>query len=552
VYLVDWRAIPVNSLKNLPFGGAHMNLNSLVQKYKEHGYNPFPLAKRSKLPNMGTELLKYANGSVIPEFKNSSNIGIFAGSENHLRIIDADDEASQKKIEEKLREIGLLEKTPMVRTPHRNGLHFYIRIEDVPEEVSTYYKLDKAVGGGEFRLKPPAYVVAPGSVIEFGEYKFVQGNVEAICLAPIVDWKDMVWLVPEDRIRYSHQEQNLATPPVRLIHRPRTVNVERLLKQLKTAKKGEPIKKVDFTTGSYMKEKYPSRSEAEAAVVTDLILYGRTYDEIFDLFEVWQPGHYKEYSKKSRYLERLYIKAIAALSADNPRPYIAQLYACACSMPWPGRNGAYDHKVLLAILAQAWQFKTLYPQISMREIGTHAAINRRQTISKVVKRLTERGLLSYIEVLPYVKSQYDLYPFTSMCTIRNPTTPVINGAVVDNLPWYTAELWSNELLGGTAKLIYLHLNHETPVSAKELRRFTGKSMPAIEKSLVRLHMNELAKPVQGGWMRSDVSIDEFMERHELKSKYTLRAYRFARETQAYQFESSVWKSNHLRARIEVE
>jgi len=290
-------------------------LNSLadyVRAYRRLGFLPFPLSGGTKMPPEGCKLF-YANE--IP-FKEGDNIGLFTGSSNRFTVIDADDERAQKNVTWFLKKIGLYEHLTIVRTPTRGGLHFWVRI-DAPEWVQTFYKLPSEVGHGEFRFRRPAYVVGVGSAVESGKYEFIQGGIEEFVAQPLLPYDMFYKLLPHhareqsNKLNYSGDTSQLTFEsfglhPVAKNPNPPVLNIIPLIHSSQYN-----IPKISTYTGKVKAGKrYASRSEAEAGLVTGLIKYGWSFNDVLKLFTDERLPHFKSTPNPEKYLSATYLKCL--------------------------------------------------------------------------------------------------------------------------------------------------------------------------------------------------------------------------------------------------
>lgn len=509
-----------------------MNVHDQVRRYKEAEFIPLPLAQLSKCPPKGSTL---STIEIDQPYEEDSNIGLFVGSPNGLVVIDCDDDVSKECVEDKLESMGLLEQTTTVLSPKRAGLHFWLRIIDVPEGAKAFYNLADDIGCGEFRLHRNAYVVAPDSVLHSGKYRFIRGGPEKFLSQPVVKWKDFEWLLPPNVTYYEVPNTKPLTLPIRLIFRP-SPKITYYFKRLKYAEKGDPINKIDFTTGEFLEEQYKSRSEVEAAIVMCLILAGWSFDEIFQIFEAEEPRNYAEEKSKTQYLLRTYNSALSCLMMSKKRKIIADVYDYACLKPWSGRNGSYDQKVILALLSKAWQLNTYQPSISLREISEHSAINRINTISDVLKRLNKRDYIETIPTKQYETKQYDLKPFIFQANnryINSQEGSMFNVSVIDTSIWSCAELWRRDMLGGSARLVFTHLSEQQKTIA-DLVELTGKTWNTVKSALDKLEQVGLAASVGKGWIRGERCLADVCIEYETKQLALKRQQRHEKERRAFE------------------
>ena len=508
-----------------------MSINDIANRYQKNGFIPFPLASFSKKPPKGSNLNtidKYHH------FEEKSNIGLYPGGTNGHVVIDADEQKSMRATERELLGLGLHESITIVQTPRRGLYHYWLRVLDVPPWVKAFYNLPEEIGRGEIRLHKKAYVLAPGSVLPEGSYRFVQGGIEEFVCQPIVKWSDLTWLLPKQ----SHYFQDIVEPlhlAVRLIYRPNPAVLmlfdQPEIKHTKFPGERISVPKINYDTGlpviweknpetgEVTYNNYRTRSEAEQAIIFNLILAGWSFFEIQAKFDEEKPGHYAEYRDKERYLIVSYNNAISEMMRWDIRNELAFAYKYVNNSPWPGSVGDYNQKVLLAILAKAWQFRTFQPKVSLREIGEHAGINREDTISKVTKRLFSEGLINILFTDRFETNQYDLTNLiesVNKCNITHSPYPQgSNVSVIDTFSWQTADLWSRSMLGGSAKMVYTHLS-DKPKKIVELMRLTGKCRNTVKTALRKLAPYKLAIEDERCWIRGDRSVESVAE--ELGSK----------------------------------
>ncbi len=191
-------------------------------------------------------------------------------------------------------------------------MHFWLRVYNKPEWVQTYYKLPASVGGGEFRFRRPAYVVAPGSRIPEGEYQFVQGSPSLFTRQPELEYMSLSWALPQHALfeTLAHRSGPGAVPDMGDM-RPAYINAPPILRLLDFLRSAEsaPVPKVS-QRGTVLPLKYGSRSEAEQALVFGLVSAGWDFDQVVELFDREQPGHYAATPSPEAYLKSTYIKAV--------------------------------------------------------------------------------------------------------------------------------------------------------------------------------------------------------------------------------------------------
>jgi hypothetical protein len=207
-------------------------------------------------------------------------------------------------------------------------------------------------------------------------YRFTDKAPEAIPGLNMVDWKDLLWLMAPTK-----PQERLEVPLVRLVRRAMPPRADWLLRVLQAATRGKKI------------SRYPSRSEAEAAVIAMLILAGWTREEIRSVFAEREPGHYKRRAKPEAYVDRTYTNVLNALAASPVRAETSDMYRLAKNAPWSGRGGGLDQKVYLALLSEAWHSDSWEPFASERELAEHTSASR-SGVRNALRRLVDAGLIA--------------------------------------------------------------------------------------------------------------------------------------------------------------
>jgi hypothetical protein len=286
-----------------------MDIRELVGKYKEAGFILFPLQPNSKEPVRGCSL---SSVEKTHAFSKDSNIGLFTGSENGFLVIDADSDQARDNVIKLLYDMKLMEWVTVVRTPKRKTNHFWMKVFDVPDDAQAYYKLPPEIGDGELRVRRPAYVLAPGSKLPEGEYEFIQGGIDAFAeIQPPVLWSSLQVLT---RVKGDYQgKQGIKD----ISNRPFRANPPaiRLFEALRFARTGQRIPMIDYRTGEILENKfYPSRSEAEFALVMHLVINGWSAEQIEERFSKEKPMHYITQPDRNKYLDNTYKNAVKILS----------------------------------------------------------------------------------------------------------------------------------------------------------------------------------------------------------------------------------------------
>ena len=445
------------------------------------------------------------------------NFGLRMGGAHGLAAADGDDRRAVENIRRGLVGLGL--DCPTVLTPH--GRHFYLRVENPPGGDTRLLRPE--VGKGELRFGRGSFVVLPPSTVDGRRYRFLRGARAADLLtSPLVAWSDLAWLV-------DTRASAAAALPVNLARYPLSSKVLCLFETLHAAQKGEAV-------GGY-----PSRSEAEAFIVSSMILHGWPFEDIRAEFERWQPGHFAQHAKPDDYLRAMYHKCIAHLASSDDAKEIAEMYRAALSVPWPGRGGGNDRAAYLGLLSIAFvsnrpayavtaSERSVAEQAAMSAHGAHNALMRLGQTG-LVNRLVIGGESGSVFKVQPVNSGANLTVASSLLTLTVRFAPVLT----------PSELWSQAHLGKSAGMVYSHLS-DSPLSVSDLMSFTGKSRNTVKAALRRLDSCGLACEVEGGWTKGKTDIRQAAREWDCD--------RAAQERQAkHRRQRSAWRAASISVRM---
>lgn len=410
----------------------------------------------------------------------------------HVLNIDADNKAvssTSEHVSNGLAGLGITA-TPIVQTASGIGRAFYIRCEDAPDGVALR-KLSASIGAGELRVGAGAMSVLPPSRIDGRAYELLAGDWHAM---PVVQWRDLLWLLPAQRT--VTQADAL---PVRLVWRYAPRGTAELFTAIANANAGDAV------------GRYSSRSDAEAAIVTRLILSGWPFAEVLQEFKRRNCGHYGDAGRHAdRYLATTYANALAAIMAHDVRQAVAIDYNAAEADAWPGRTGNSDKAVYMALLSECYKAGAVETTASVRELSEHAAVAV-GTASKSLQRLAVAGRLQRSQAASQdgqtaavwrIDNRLAVIEQVSQikdCSITA-TPPIVTS--VQLLPVYeVAELSSRAGLGKSAVSVYRQLDTFKAVTVSELARRTGRSRGTVRTGLQTLAHYSLAAVTDGGtWL----------------------------------------------------
>ena len=449
-----------------------------------------------------------------------------------LVVIDCDNPQARRTVEAQLKDMGL--DCATVRTAKNGGRHAYLLVKNVPEDF-CWKKIDKSVGAGELRAGSGAYVVAPCSVIDDACYVFMSGNHATLAAQPVVEWRDLRWLLPQEKAKEVQTvghlpATQLETLPVVLQYRPIQPYTIELLEWLKQAYPGQGL------------HHYATRSEVEAAVVTQLILCGWELPEVHQCFTKYQPAHFQETGKyKAQYLAHTFHNQARWLSDVSPlRPELAEEYKEAAQITWPkGMAAITNQKVVMGLIAQCWRLSSKTVYASLRTLAEHANCSH-ETAGNALKRLEKQGYIrrerppDMKKRLPAVYTYLNLHADNLDINHRREgstgersckqltvnrgnsmettaaTRPGQQSAPADaKLASRLSGLWG--LRGGlkrSSHMVYVHLSEE-PKTKPELCILSGRCPDTVRACLAELMQYGLAKQnKEGNFVLGDTSQNE--------------------------------------------
>ncbi len=445
----------------------------------------------------GTKIPMHKAWNVIPpseqrkHAKSNCNLAFLCGK--GYVVIDGDNTATSLYLHEYLDERDV----DFVLSKTARGRHFYLKARNVPDDFN-WRRLKDGLDG-ELRANN-ALVVAPGSV--------VNGHMYAWEIGSIARWEELRWCdwnALVDLLLKNEEPAPICT--VEIAKQDAPILAYQLLGELVTARKGQPI-------GAY-----PSRSEAEAAVVAMLHLSGWSYAEIEALFIKWRPGHYREKKDhQADYLRRTYAFAVRIVQGTPEREQLAKRYQEASLWDWPGRTGGTDRAVYIAAITLCYQFSTWEVDAPVRVLAERAAVGA-MTVSRALYRLQENGYLNMaryhglpdrgrtIVLLKHVPNtlpeihparrakrkerQHLLHPLHSPPKTQTDTKNTKREKEPRKID-IISEAWAWGKLGKSPCLIYSFLTAE-PRTAKELALLSGKGVDTVRRAAKRLEQYGLAK-----------------------------------------------------------
>jgi predicted transcriptional regulator len=487
-------------------------MRARAAEYAGLGFAPIPLRARTNKP----ACLDWPTLSIPLQWADAGdggNIGLRAG--DGIAFLDCDDDkrpGTSAATRRYLAGLGYYaDDFPEVQTPS-GGRHVYVSFRGGLPGHSRLLAPD--CGAGEFRYGPAAQVAAPPSVTDAGSYQLVGGDLRQL---PRLEVDDILPLL-------GNQDTGKADDVAAAI--------------LATAPSGAPGR-IGRGTWALLRgdgcDRYPSRSEAEMAIVDGCVNAGLAFGAILGLFQTYPAAgkfaelHGQNPARAIGYLRRTWENAVkwTAAHPSEGRKLAFQAVQWAQSRPWPGRTGRTDHVVYLAHALTAFQAGKLEYNLSERELAERAGIGR-ITAHRANARLRAADLVDRVKQTDGHKYAV-LWRLQSGESIPYPHSPVCEGMVSDchfdhdafrQKPRKTkGRRQIDGLQGGlgktAAELWALLQGH--PMTAAELAERSGRHVSTVHKNLRRMvkildiatgEVLRLVEPGDGDtWQALDADLD---------------------------------------------
>lgn len=434
-------------------------LQQAVKEYQEMGLDPIPLRPLSKSPLRKNWPLIEPN----LQWNNApkeSNLGLRCGGAEAFCVLDSDDknQPTWPHLVIFLWGLGFEPNSyPVIVTPHR-GRHAYFAMEGTMPGNIRLFRPD--FGSGEFRFGNGAFVAAPPSFLVDGDYKLESGNLAYRPRLRAADLLPILGESLEKPIEQNFSRRNISRDMIGLL-------------------KGKHI------------DRYKSRSEAEQAILTNLVSCGYPFDEVLSLFLKYPAaGKFKEMwkddpRKAEKWLETSFQKALGYISTHQSQvlKQLLNQLAWVKNQAWPGRTGSSDRAVYLAHLNISLNTYKFTYSASSRELAEKSGVTR-PTVEKANHRLIQQGLIELTQKWAELQSaeyQLILHPLS---TLSQGIDRVDKGC---NITAHDAFRYKG--LGKSAGEIYAALL-EKPMTKKELALQTGRNYITVHRALLRMTMLE--------------------------------------------------------------
>lgn len=407
-----------------------------------------------------------------------SNIGLRGGGEASAAFLDCDEKNHPGTYENALRWLASLGYTPgeypVIQTASLIGRHIYLNFAGTIPGNSR--NLSPEFGSGEFRYGPGAFVAAPPSIVDGRSYALIEGDYRQL---PRVTQSDILPILSDKDL----------TPGFSLPHIPRNAA---------------------YLLHSQGIDRYPTRSEAEQALILSLINAGHDFNSVFSLF-MSNPcaGKFAELRSKSektaiRWLHQSFTEAQNFAQSHNSkaRQTADDAISWATSAPWPGKTGAVDRSIFIAHASIAYKAGAMSYAASARTLAELAGVSH-MTATRSTHRLIATQLLELQrEAVTDCANIYQLGH-----TVTLPKYSIVRKC--NTMSSLDAFRWRG--LGKSAGEIWVSLQDE-PSSTDALARITGRHKKTVCRALERMQTLEMVQHVGDVWQALPVDLDAIAER----------------------------------------
>lgn len=470
------------------------DLRERVAEFEDLGFDAIPLRPGSKRP------LRDGWQNVAPSVQwqdapGDCNIGLRAGGVLPFAVIDCDAADTAQVVARILAGMGYYHDAyPLIRTASGEGRHVYVRMAQPVKDGHSFHVLKRDVGRGEFRYGPGSQVVGVGSIVDGREYALEAGDLRQL---PALDLADARMFADFD-----------AAP---------TRSASRAAPDVSAAPKLARYAQAILTGQADAIARYPSRSEADQALLTDLWRKAATWDTVLLLF-LSNPttGKFRELrdTKGERaavgYLRHSWDKIVERApgyeSAGRLRALAAQRWELAQSTP-KGPKAKVTRDVFLAcadIAAQAGAMEFAAP---VRRVAEGAGIGEK-TAWKYLRHLIAEGRLERMKTATgNYGATYKLAP-TPPVALAESAQKTAYGNTSSQPPceevfpcaaFLSDDVWRTRGLGKTGRETLRAVTAHPDLTAPEVAKLAGCSDDTARRLLRR--MARLVDPLTGEVIR---------------------------------------------------
>lgn len=444
--------------------------------YDALGYETVPLEPNTKKP-IPSKWQKRTPREMWKNAPENANIGLRCGGFLRFGVLDGDDKnavGTSDRITRYLDGLGLHEGAyPLIATPS-NSRHFYLALAE--SVVGNYCHLSPEIGAGEFRYGIGAQVAASPSIVGGISYRLIAGDFARLPTIRLADIRPILVLTEN-----SDQEppSQIASPPAIAKLAPRSVS-----RAAWALIKGKGI------------ERYPSRSEAEQAILTSLINTGHDFESIlafylkFPCAGKFHEMHSVDPNQAIAWLKRSYQKAHrwSHTHESQGRRIARGALAWARQHEWSGRTARYDRVVFLAHAKIAFASGRIIYAASCRDLSLEAGVNH-MTAARSTNRLRELQFVALEQ--EYTVTLAAKYRIGELNTL--PHREEVRECI--KFPDSGHDVFRYQGLGKTAAQVWDHLlTRAHPLTDAEIADETKRSIEGVKAALTAMHHCGMVSP----------------------------------------------------------
>lgn len=432
-------------------------------EYEALGFDTLPLLAGTKDPAC-FDWPRRDPAEMWAEAPTGANVGIRAGGPAGVAVLDCDERTrpgTYANAQNWLFGLGYEPGSyPTVKTASGRLGHIYLALVGVLP--GHYRELHTEFGAGEFRYGPGAQWAAPPSIVTGNTYTLAGGDFRQL---PRVTVADVLPLL---------KNKSLEARP----ERPAI-----------------PGRAWQLLQGRGL-DNYPSRSEAEQALLVMLANAGHDFATVLRLFQTHPAAgkfaelHAADPDNARRWLGLSFAKAQAwAAQPSAGRRLADALRGWAHSRAWPGRAGLYDQAVYLAHLGIAHRAGREHYGAASRELAELAGVSH-VSANAATRRLVAAGLLKVQQAGTVSRPTVYRLVGQDVHKLTTPTPPFVRECKV----FAAHDAFRPGGLGKSAAQVWALLQ-AGPQTVADLATQTGRTPRTVRAALKR--MARIVEPVTG-------------------------------------------------------
>jgi hypothetical protein len=440
----------------------------IADDYASHGMGVFPALPRSKEPAGSWKAFQWtapsdAQRDALFSINCSLNIGAICGAASS-NLISLDCE-TPRAFAETLRRVERAGYSETWTVQSQRGGHVHLLL---PVTVKSIGKVNDV----EVRAQGKFVLLPPSQHPEGPFYEFITQPPE---IARVESLRELDWLQLETISKSRHPKL--------------------------------PRKAVQLLSGISC-DRYPTRSEAEQALVTVLVNAAFTFDQILFLFLKYPAaGKFSDLQRHEGeeraldWLRHCFNKARDFCVHESPkREFAREMLAQALNTPWPGRTGSTDKAVFCAHATLAYRSGHETYHASSRDLAEISGCQR-VTVSTATGRLRQKGYLQLTAKANFLyANRYRLAHFDWKVSENDPLTTHQCEGVAQTSSFLLPDAFRSGGLGKAAYEVITALAKGSSI-VPDLARTTGRHPQTVRKALKRMLPLRLVEQRGRTWHR---------------------------------------------------